>query len=205
MRHFVDGLASLANPIGSALDKARRRLLAASCFSRSTCTRLLCGNDMVCQRQGWPAEVVPSSICSALSRPHFVEHIVRATLECHPVKALLTRDSTRSFERRQNPCLTIRSRGIKKFPFIRCHCVPQVNVGVFRLKALAGGTYDSLQEPETSTLQRLRVRPMKFSFSNTTVTAFLTCGRASDVSSLSFQVCVFSPRHLHRQGTLKWW
>ena len=34
----------------------------------------------------------------------------------------------------------------------------KANVGLFRLKALAGGAYDSLSRPETTTLQRLRVR-----------------------------------------------
>ncbi len=33
----------------------------------------------------------------------------------------------------------------------------KVNVGLFRLKALAGGAYDSLSRSETTTLQRLRV------------------------------------------------
>ncbi len=31
-------------------------------------------------------------------------------------------------------------------------------MGLFRLKALLGGDYDSLSRPETTTLQRLRVR-----------------------------------------------
>ena len=34
----------------------------------------------------------------------------------------------------------------------------KANVGLFRLKALLGGNYDSLSRPETTTLQRLRVR-----------------------------------------------
>lgn len=36
-----------------------------------------------------------------------------------------------------------------------CHL--QVRVGLFRLKALAGDTYDALTAPETSTLQQLQV------------------------------------------------
>ena len=34
----------------------------------------------------------------------------------------------------------------------------KLNVGIFRLKALLGDTYDLLSRPETTTMQRLRVR-----------------------------------------------
>ncbi len=33
----------------------------------------------------------------------------------------------------------------------------QVRVGLFRLKSLAGGTYDALSAPETSTMKQLQV------------------------------------------------
>lgn len=36
----------------------------------------------------------------------------------------------------------------------------QVRVGLFRLKSLAGGTYDALSAPETSTLKQLQVRKL---------------------------------------------
>ncbi len=36
----------------------------------------------------------------------------------------------------------------------------QVRVGLFRLKSLAGGTYDALSAPETSTMKQLQVRKL---------------------------------------------
>jgi hypothetical protein len=35
--------------------------------------------------------------------------------------------------------------------------IDKANVGLFRLKSLAGGAYDSLSRPETTTLERLKV------------------------------------------------